>query len=149
MLESAYADRSRLLLPRLLVFVLRSRLSKTSADYQLATRELPVVGGEAFAALRERSSDSDCGFASSEHRVPLRLTRAISARIAEAHRQVRAAGLEFMGREAVLAQSLVQRAKSYEEKRVLIPRVAANDPIARRVLLGVQKAFRRAYRAAP
>jgi putative transposase len=77
-----------------------------------------------------------------------RLSRAITARVAEAYRQVRAAGLEFLGREAVLGQSFVQRAKSYEEKRVLIPRVAASDPVIRRVLLRVHQAFQSAYRAA-
>jgi hypothetical protein len=77
-----------------------------------------------------------------------RLARAIAERISEAHRQVRAAGLEFMGREAVLGQSFVQRARSYEEKRVLIPRVAASDPAIRRMLLRVQRGFRAAYHAA-
>ena len=73
---------------------------------------------------------------------------ALAAKVAKAHWTMRAAGREFMGRAAVLAQSFAKRAVSFEPKRVLVPTVAAKDPNARRLLLGLHKAFRIAYRRA-
>ncbi len=73
---------------------------------------------------------------------------AIDVKVAEAHRKVRAAGRAFLGRAGVLAQSFVKRASSFEPKRALVPTLAARDPAARRVLLGIQRAFRVAYRVA-
>ena len=77
-----------------------------------------------------------------------RLDAVMRSKIAEAHRKVHAAGRSFLGRAAVLAESFVKRAKSFEPKRVLVPTIAAKDPNARRVLTGLQKAFRMAHRAA-
>jgi hypothetical protein len=57
-------------------------------------------------------------------------------------------GLGFLGRDAVLAQSFIKRARSFEEKRAIVPRVAAKDPIARRAFLRTENAFRAAYRIA-
>jgi putative transposase len=77
-----------------------------------------------------------------------RLTRAITDQVAEARRLLRAAGLDFLGRDAVLAQSFVRRAQSHEQKRQMVPRVAAKDPFVRRMLLRADRAFYAAYRAA-
>jgi REP element-mobilizing transposase RayT len=77
-----------------------------------------------------------------------RVQSAVAVKVAEAHRKIRAAGRAFVGRAAVLAQSFVERAKSFEPKRVAAPTVAAKNPKARRALLAIQKAFRVAYRQA-
>ncbi len=74
--------------------------------------------------------------------------RAVAERVAWAWRRVRAEGVVFLGREAVLAQSFIKRAHSYEVKREPIPRVVAKDPLVRRALWRVEKAFRAAYRVA-
>jgi putative transposase len=73
---------------------------------------------------------------------------AIARKVAKAHWNARAAGRTFLGRAAVLAQSFAKRARSFEPRRVLVPTVAAKDPHARRLLRGIQKAFRIAYREA-
>ncbi len=73
---------------------------------------------------------------------------ALATKVATAHRQMHMAGRRFLGRAAVLAQSFVKRARSSEPKRVLVPTTAAKDPNARRLLLGLQKAFRIAYKRA-
>jgi putative transposase len=77
-----------------------------------------------------------------------RVQSAVAVKVVQAHRRMRAAGRAFVGRAAVLAQSFVQRAKSFEPKRAVVPTVAAKNPKARRALLAIQKAFRVAYRQA-
>jgi REP-associated tyrosine transposase len=77
-----------------------------------------------------------------------RVQSAIANKVAQAHCKMRAAGRAFVGRAAVLAQSFVKRAKSFEPKRIIVPTVAAKNPKARRTLLAIQKAFRMAYRQA-
>lgn len=76
------------------------------------------------------------------------LERALATKLAEAHRKMRSACRSFLGRASVLGQSFIKRAKSFEPKRVVIPTVAAKDPIARSAMLALQRAFRSAYRAA-
>jgi putative transposase len=77
-----------------------------------------------------------------------RVQSAIAAKVAGAHRKMRAAGRAFVGRAAVLAQSFIERATSFEPRRVPVPTVAAKNPGARKALLAIQKAFRVAYRQA-
>jgi REP element-mobilizing transposase RayT len=77
-----------------------------------------------------------------------RLTRAIARRVAEAHRLMAAAGLQFLGASGVLAQSFVQRARSYEVKRARVPQVAAKDRELRADMLRAIRVFQGAYRAA-
>jgi REP element-mobilizing transposase RayT len=74
-----------------------------------------------------------------------RLAKAISDRLAEAHRAVRAVGLSFLGRAGVLATSFVARARSYEQKRGMVPTVAAADPEVRKALLRTRRSFLGAY----
>jgi putative transposase len=81
-------------------------------------------------------------------RWPFDMQSAIACKVAHAHQKMRAAGRAFVGRAAVLAQSFVKRAKSFEPKRVLVPTVAAKNPKARKALLAIHKAFRFAYRQA-
>ena len=77
-----------------------------------------------------------------------RVRCAIAMKVAEAHRKMQIAGRVFIGRAAVLTQSLVKQAMSFEPRRVIVPTVAAKHPQARRALLAIQKAFRVAYRRA-
>jgi hypothetical protein len=69
----------------------------------------------------------------------------ISDRLAEAHRVIRAVGLSFLGRAAILATSFVSKARSYEQKRGVIPTVAAADPEMRKELLRTRRSFLGAY----
>jgi hypothetical protein len=65
-----------------------------------------------------------------------------------AHAAVREAGWQFLGRAGVLATSFVRRARSFERKRQIVPRVAARSMFIRQKLLAAQREFRRAYHAA-
>jgi hypothetical protein len=76
------------------------------------------------------------------------VSNAIANKVVRAHWNVRATGPSFLGRAAVLAQSFGRRTRSFEPKRVLVPTIAVKHPHARRLLLGIQKAFRIAYRKA-
>jgi putative transposase len=67
---------------------------------------------------------------------------------AQAHHKMRAAGRTFVGRAAVLAQSFIKRAKSFEPKRAVLPTAAGKNPKARKALLAIQKTYRFAYRQA-
>ena len=77
-----------------------------------------------------------------------RVRCAIAMKVAEAHRKMQIAGRVFIGRAAVLTQSLVKQAMSFEPRRVIVPTVAAKHPQARKALLAIQKVFRVAYRRA-
>jgi putative transposase len=77
-----------------------------------------------------------------------RIREAIASKVASAHWNMRAAGRHFLGRAGVLTRSFVHRARSFEPQRMITPTVAARDHDARRALLGLQKAFRIAYRHA-
>jgi putative transposase len=81
-------------------------------------------------------------------RWPCGVKSAIASKVAQAHHKMRVAGRTFVGRAAVLAQSFIKRAKSFEPKRAVVPTVAAKNPKARKALLAIQKAFRIAYRQA-
>jgi REP element-mobilizing transposase RayT len=73
---------------------------------------------------------------------------ALAKKVAAAHRDMHAAGRGFLGRAGVVAQSFMQRAKTFEPKRVVVPTIGAKERLALRAALSVQRAFRRAYRAA-
>jgi len=77
-----------------------------------------------------------------------RVQLAIASKVAEAHHKMHIAGRTFVGRAAVLAQSFIRQAKSFEPKRIVVPTVAAKNPQARKALFAIQKAFRIAYRRA-
>jgi hypothetical protein len=59
---------------------------------------------------------------------PGRVQSAIANKVAQAHHKMRAARRALVGRAAVLAQSFVKHAKSFEPKRVVVPTVAAKNP---------------------
>ena len=52
-----------------------------------------------------------------------------------------------MGAAAVKAESFVKKAKSYEKKREPIPKVAATEPKAKKMMLEVRRTFLAKYRA--
>jgi putative transposase len=74
-----------------------------------------------------------------------RLAEEIAALVAKAHVAVRALGWRFLGRAAVLAASFVARAKSYETKRGVVPKVAAIHRETRRAVLREYAQFYAAY----
>jgi REP element-mobilizing transposase RayT len=77
-----------------------------------------------------------------------RVQVAIAAKVAKAHRDMRDACRTFLGRAAVLAQSFMKRAKSFEPKRVTVPTVAAKDPAHMKAMLVLQGGLRAAYHQA-
>jgi hypothetical protein len=74
-----------------------------------------------------------------------RVVAAIERRVAAARANVRRAGWSFLGAAKVLGTSFVKRARSFEMRRRLVPRVAARSMFLRAKMLAVHKAFRRAY----
>jgi len=79
---------------------------------------------------------------------PRRVADAIASRVASAHRAMRSAGRVFVGRAAVLAQRLTDRATSSELHQRVVPTIAAKQSDARDALRETMHAFQRAYRAA-
>lgn len=77
-----------------------------------------------------------------------RVREAVSASVTKARQSVAAQGLSFLGAAAVMKKSFLQRARTYEKKRLLNPVLAARDVAVRRSFLRIEKAFRRAYRLA-
>jgi hypothetical protein len=77
-----------------------------------------------------------------------RVEAAIAARVSRAHARMRAEGVRFLGRAAVLAASFVKRARSYERRRKLVPVIGAQRPELRRALLAARRAYLAAYREA-
>jgi hypothetical protein len=96
------------------------------------------------AVVPNRGGDGESHASSSSRSVKT----ALAAKVADAHRMMRSACRAFLGRAGVLAQSFIKRAKTFEPKRVVVPTVAAKDPLARRAMLAAQRVFRSAYRAA-
>ena len=74
-----------------------------------------------------------------------RLAAEISALVAKAHEAVRALGWRLLGRVAVLASSFVARAKGYEIKRGVVPKIAAIHRETRRAVLQEYARFYAAY----
>lgn len=77
-----------------------------------------------------------------------RVAAVLGQMLAKAHAAVRENGWEFLGRAGVLATSFVRRARSFERKRQMVPRIAARSMFVRQRLLASQREFRRAYHAA-
>jgi putative transposase len=77
-----------------------------------------------------------------------RVTRAIAAKVAAAHGVIASEGRAFLGSAAVLASSLIRRARSYEDRFGVIPTVAAKVRSVRDRLRRVERHFRARYRAA-
>jgi putative transposase len=77
-----------------------------------------------------------------------RLKMAIDEHLSEAHREVQSSGMEVLGADGALAQSFLKRATTYEKRRRSRPRIAASDPVTRRLLRRALQEFEVAYRAA-
>jgi putative transposase len=77
-----------------------------------------------------------------------RVTGAITANVAVAHRALEAAGRAFLGPQAVSTASLDQRATSYEKTRGRIPTFAASASSVRDELRHLESSFRQRYRGA-
>lgn len=73
---------------------------------------------------------------------------AIAERVARARTAVAKLGMRFLGAVAVMKQSFLQRAKSYELKRGVNPVLAARDVYVRKASMNVQRQFRKAYAVA-
>jgi REP element-mobilizing transposase RayT len=80
--------------------------------------------------------------------VATRVAAAVHERLTVAWAKMRDAGRAFLGRTAVLATSILERATSTEEPRLPVPQVAASCPSLRRRMLAAAREFRRAYRDA-
>jgi REP element-mobilizing transposase RayT len=76
-----------------------------------------------------------------------RVSLAIQEKVAEARAALRAEGRIVLGRAAVTAASFIQRARSYEEKRGIIPTFAAKAWAVRERLKRLEQSFRSRYRA--
>jgi REP element-mobilizing transposase RayT len=121
-------------------------------------REVPVARpgiyfdahGASPTTLVLRGTRLGCGTAGDEGAKRWRrlVQAALMNKVAEAHRNMRAACRGFLGRDGVLAKSFLHRAKTFEPRRVAIPIVAAKDLAARRAVLALHRAFRRAYHSA-
>ena len=72
----------------------------------------------------------------------------IGGKVTAAHRALRDAGRKFLGAGAVMGASFIQRARSYEEKRGMIPTFAARVASVRQRLRRMEQDFRRRYRVA-
>jgi putative transposase len=77
-----------------------------------------------------------------------RVKRSIDENVALAHRAVRAAGKTFLGADGASKVSFARRARSYEERRGMIPTFAAKVGSVRALLQGIERDFRRRYREA-
>jgi putative transposase len=77
-----------------------------------------------------------------------RVTGAIAANVAVAHRALKTAGRAFLGPKSVLSASLDQRATSYEGRRGAIPTFAARASSVRDELRRLESNFRQRYRHA-
>jgi REP element-mobilizing transposase RayT len=74
-----------------------------------------------------------------------RVDAAVQEKVEAMVAKMREEGWSFLGRAGVLATSFVKRARSYEERRKLIPQIAARSRTLRKRLLEAQREFRRAY----
>lgn len=107
-------------------------LGKSPKHLKLSIQEPPACGVSAMAVGTWRHA----------------LSLEINQRISDAHRSMRAAGREFLGKDAALAASFIDKASTYEVKRELTPRVAAVDIELRVTLLQQLRRFYAAYKAA-
>jgi hypothetical protein len=77
-----------------------------------------------------------------------RLAAVLAGRVDAARRKAAQSGSSFLGVAKILSASFVKRARSFEVRRKIIPRVAARCMFLRTRLLDADRAFRRAYREA-
>jgi len=77
-----------------------------------------------------------------------RLDAEVSRLLELAHAEMRQKRLVFLGRQRVMKTSFSKRAKSLEQKRGLVPRVAAKSMYLRVALLGAYREFLKSYHAA-
>ncbi|PIE05359.1 MAG: hypothetical protein CSA75_05155 [Sorangium cellulosum] len=84
----------------------------------------------------------------SEQRWLVRVGAAVWERVGAACERIRGAGRKFMGRKRVLGMSTEHCARSFERRRALRPRFAAQDEEHRRECIRRHKAFQAAYREA-
>jgi putative transposase len=84
----------------------------------------------------------------SEREWTAELERAIERRVRLAHARMAEEGRAFVGRDGVLSSSFLRRAKSHELKREPIPKVAATETRAKKILEFIRKSFLVAYREA-
>lgn len=77
-----------------------------------------------------------------------RLEAEVAALVTKAHRAMKASGRKFLGKARVLATSILAMATSTEEKRGLVPRVAAIRQEVRIEVLRWYRRFQGAYRVA-
>jgi putative transposase len=77
-----------------------------------------------------------------------RIGRAIAEAVAKAHQALEQTGRAFLGRGAVLASSFTRRALSYEERRGVVPTLAARQCSVRERLIRIERRFRALYRRA-
>jgi REP element-mobilizing transposase RayT len=73
---------------------------------------------------------------------------AVAKKVTHARDDVRASGRTFLGAAVVLSTSFVRRARSYEERRGVIPTFAARLKSVRDQLRRVERGFRAGYRRA-
>jgi REP element-mobilizing transposase RayT len=76
------------------------------------------------------------------------LNAEVRLNVEAAHRSMRANGMTFLGAAAVKNASFLQRAKSYEDRRQIVPKIAAINREVRVVMLRTYRAFHGLYRAA-
>jgi hypothetical protein len=76
------------------------------------------------------------------------LNAEVRQNVEAAHRSMRANGMTFLGAVAVKNASFLQRAKSYEDRRQIVPKIAAINREVRVVMLRTYRAFHGLYRAA-
>ena len=77
-----------------------------------------------------------------------RIGRAIAEAVANARHAIKRKGGAFLGRAAILASSFVRRARSYEQKRGVVPTFAARRRSVRERLIRIERRFRADYRSA-
>jgi len=74
-----------------------------------------------------------------------RVTHEVHEEVHRALTAVREQGVRVLGAAAVMAESFLQRAKSYETKRGINPVLAARDVSVRKTMKRVLREFRRSY----
>lgn len=77
-----------------------------------------------------------------------RVERAVAESVRRARADVGSSGIAFLGRDRVLKSSFLTKAKTYEEKRGINPRLAARSPETRAACVSSHRRFQTAYREA-
>jgi REP element-mobilizing transposase RayT len=98
--------------------------------------------------LEVRPPESRDGALLSGREWSARLALQIEERVAAARAELRAEGRRFLGKATVLGASFILRARSFEERRGIIPTFAAKAWAVRDRLKKIERSFRARYRAA-